>query len=294
MVYIKEKKIGKRKIYSLRHNFRYKDAYRTEERYLGTEIPKDIDKQKFDFYLEVISDKLKEIDLIKEKIDKDHKKAPSIVLDKENEQFALLFTYNTNKIEGSTLTYKESVNLLIHNISPNKPTRDIKETEAHQNLFLELIKKEQKITYQNLLEWHYKLFKDTKPELAGKVRDYKVIISGSKFVPPSPIEVNSELMDFFKWYLKNKDVLHPVVLSCLCHLKLVTIHPFGDGNGRITRLIMNVVLNNYNYPLFVIKYTDRVDYYNSLQGSNLKEDQTIFIKWYINEYIKFTKEWYKI
>jgi len=294
MVYIKEKIMGKRKVYYLRHNFRYKDTYRTEEKYLGKAIPKDIKNQKFNFYLEVISDKLKEIDLLKEKIDYDHKKAPSVVIDKENEQFALLFTYNTNKIEGSTLTYNESINLLIHSISPNKSTRDIKETEAHQNLFLELIKNKQKITFQNLLEWHYKLFKDTKPELAGKIRDYKVIISGSRFTPPLPIEVNPELIDFFKWFSKNKDILHPVVLSGLCHLKLVTIHPFGDGNGRITRMIMNLVLNNYNYPLFVIKYINRVSYYNVLEESNIKDDPTIFLKWYVNEYIKFIKEWYRL
>lgn len=75
-----------------------------------------------------------------------------------------------------------------------------------------------------------------------------MMIAGSKFTPPFPAEIYPLIMDFFKWYRKNKDKTHPVELAALTHLKLVTIHPFAYGNGRISRLIMNFVLNKHGFP----------------------------------------------
>jgi Fic family protein len=94
------------------------------------------------------------------------------------------------------------------------------------------------------------------------------------------------LTEFFKWYKKNKDGLHPVELAALVHLKLVTIHPFGDGNGRITRLVMNFVLNRKKYPLFDITYENRNSYYNALQRSQVKKDDKIFLQWFVKRYTK--------
>ena len=99
------------------------------------------------------------------------------------------------------------------------------------------------ISLQLLLEWHRILLKETKADIAGKIRKHQVAISGSKFMPPFPAEVYPLLREFFSRYEKNKSKLHPVELAALVHLKFVTIHPFSDGNGRISRIIMNFVLH---------------------------------------------------
>ena len=290
MVNIVEKTIGNKKAYYLHQTIRTKDGYASKEKYIGSAIPENIDNIRFDFFLDLVSSKLNEIDTIKEKKEKETKRMPAEIKEKELSIFSVKFTYNTNRIEGNTLSFKDTSLLLLDNITPSvKSSRDIKETEAHQKLFLELVKKEQKITYQNLLEWHYQLFKDTKPGVAGKIRDYQVSISNTKFLPPTPIEIGPELKDFFSWYSKNKAKLHPVVLAALCHLKLVTIHPFGDGNGRITRLIMNIVLNNYKYPLYIIDYKDRKSYYSSLEFSQIRKEDIHFLNWFIKNYFKFVK-----
>lgn len=112
-------------------------------------------------------------------------------------------------------------------------------------MFLELIKDKQVINRENLVKWHYSLLKEINKDVAGKIRNYSVEIVGYKFKPPTSIELDFE-DDFFNWYKKNKNKYNPVIFSALTHLKLVTIHSFG--NGRISRLLMNLVLNN-NYPL---------------------------------------------
>ena len=134
--------------------------------------------------------------------------------------------------------------------------------------------------------WHKKLFENTKPEIAGKIREHQVLISGSKFTPPLPVEVYPMLTEFFKWYNKNKNKIHPVELASTVHLKLVTIHPFADGNGRLSRLAMNFVLNKYNCPLFNIPYEKRTSYYNALERAQTKKQEHIFMRWFYRNYVK--------
>jgi Fic family protein len=73
------------------------------------------------------------------------------------------------------------------------------------------------------------------------------------------------------------------------HLRLVTIHPFGDGNGRITRLLMNIILNNNNCPLFIIDYKNKKSYYSALERSQVKEDDSYFLSWFLKSYLVFIK-----
>jgi len=290
MVSVIEKKNGTKKVYYLHMTLRSKKGYKNLDKYLGITLPVDLRTKKLDFF---IDSQKEQLDNISEQISKSNfqkSKLPKTVQENQLFDFAVKFTYNTNRIEGNTLSLKDSYLLLRDQISPPKSMRDIKETESHQKLFLELIKKNQQITYQNLLNWHYLLFKDTKKDIAGKIRNYQVGISGCKFLPPSPTELSAELTDFFKWYNKQKSSYHPVVLAGLVHLRLVTIHPFGDGNGRITRLLMNIVLSNNNYPLFIIDYKHRKSYYSALEKSQVKDDDSYFLSWFIKSYLVFIKQ----
>ena len=288
MVSIKKKIIDEKAYYYIEHSYRKNGKVHKKEKYLGTKIPKNIEKLKNDLLLEVYEELwFKKFDIIKEKFIKEKKKIPKYIEKKNLEYFATKFTYATNRIEGSTLTYKETALLLEKGITPaNRPIEDIKEAEQHREVFYDMINYDKKITLSTLLHWHKKLFQYTKKDKAGKIRDYDVWISGSRHIPPKPIELDLLLREFFDWYNQNKKKIHPVQLAALAHFRFVSIHLFGDGNGRISRLLMNYVLNNNRYPMLIIDYTQRKSYYTALERSNIKNDESIFTLWFFRRYLK--------
>ena len=95
--------------------------------------------------------------------------------------------------------------------------------------------------------------------------------------------------DFFKWYNKNK--IHPVELAAKAHYKFVKIHPFGDGNGRISRLIMNFILSKYKYPILIIEYKKRPSYYKSLRKADKKKSGGEFLKYFYRRYLNNYKQY---
>jgi len=99
------------------------------------------------------------------------------------------------------------------------------------------------------------------------------------------------LSEFFDWYKKAKKELHPVELAALAHLKFVTIHPFSDGNGRLSRLMMNFVLNKREFPMLDIPYMKRAGYYNALERSQIKKDEVIFKNWFFRRYEKENRKY---
>lgn len=288
MVSIKKKKISNKIYHYLQHTYRVNGKVHYKEKYIGEKIPKDIEKKKKEFLIEIYQEQwYNKFDKIKDNFNKNKKKMPKKIEEKELETFAIKFTYNTNRIEGSTLTHLETALLLEKGISPaNKPMEDIKEAEQHREVFYDLIKYDKNINISTLIHWHKKLFQFTKKDVAGKIRTYPVYISGSRYMPPSSVELDLLIMEFFDWYNNNKNKLHPVHLAALVHFRFVSIHPFGDGNGRITRLFMNYVLNKNGYPMFIIEYKNRKSYYNALEMSNVKDDENIFTLWFFKRYVK--------
>jgi len=295
MVSIKKKIIGGKTYYYLEHSYRKNGQVYKKEKYVGTKLPKNIEKLKDELLLELYEELwFRQFNNIKNNFNKEKKKIPKSIEKKEIENFAIQFTYATNRIEGSTLTLRETAFLLEKGITPSRrPIEDVKETEKHQKVFYEVLSYKKEISLATLLNWHKKLFEETKKEEAGKIRNYPVGISGSKYKPPYPIELDSLLTEFFDWYKKNRNKMHPVYLAALVHLKFVTIHPFGDGNGRISRLLMNYILNNHGYPMIVIDYNDRNSYYNALERSQLTKDESIFTLWFFKRYLKEYKKYLK-
>ena len=292
MVSIK-KRITKNGIiyYYIVHSIRKGKKVEKNEIYLGKQIPKNIDDLKIKLFRESYKELYDSIELIKRNYNKEIKIMPQSIKKKSIEVFATRFTYDTQRIEGSTLSLRDTANLLEKGITPKgKPIEDIKETEAHKRLFYKLLNYEKDLSYNTIIEWHESLFKETKPDIAGEIRKYRVGISGSKFIPPLAIEVYPLLMDFFEWYNKNKEILQPIELAAFVHLKFVTIHPFGDGNGRVSRLMMNFVLNKKNYPMLNIEYEGRNSYYNALERSQINKDEwNHFLLWFIKSYIRSNK-----
>jgi Fic family protein len=288
MVTLKKRDIRGRTYYYISHTYKAQGKVKYKELYLGTEVPKDIEKLKREFLLQIYEEKwfvaFKEI---KEEYQKQIRKMPLEVKKKNLEAFIIRFTYDTNRIEGSKLSFKDTAGLLELGLSPkNRPMRDIKEAEAHRQVFYEMLNYEGDLSLGLIIKWHRKLFEETKKSMAGKLRDYQVYISGSEFMPPGPEFVESGITGFFEWYSMGKNKLNAIELAALSHLKFESVHPFGDGNGRIGRLIMNFILNKNGYPMLDIRYTDRQSYYNALERSNVKNDGGIFIQWFFKRYLK--------
>ena len=130
------------------------------------------------------------------------------------------------------------------------------------------------------------MFGQTDPHVAGQARRYPVTVTGSRAEFPSWDEVEGLLKEMFAWYNKNKNKMHAVELAALMHLKFVSIHPFGDGNGRISRLLMNCVLDEYGYPMVVIEYRDRPAYYSALERSQNSGNSFYFVRWFVKSYIQ--------
>ena len=262
---------------------------------MGTVLPKNIDEIKKTFLQEIYQEKWYALfDRIKQGFSSELQVTPKSIQEKELHTFMIKFTYDTQKIEGSTLTLRETANLLEKGITPKeKPLRDIKEAEAHKTVFYEMLQCTKDLSLDLVLSWHKKLFDQTQGEIAGKIRTHGVAISGSKFLPPTPVEVGLLLTEFFAWYNHTKRKIHPVESAALAHLKFVTIHPLGDGNGRISRLTMNFVLHKHSYPLLDIPYENRNSYYHALERSQVKQNTSIFTQWFFRRYILENKKYLK-
>jgi len=292
MVSIAKKQIGNQTYYYIEHSFREGSKVKKIEKYLGKEIPKNIEEIKKGFVFQIYKERWFRIfDKIKKGYSKEKKLTPKSAREKETRNFMIKFTYNTQRIEGSKLTLRDTANLLEKGITPKeKPLRDIKEAEAHRKIFYEMLNYRKNLSLQTVLYWHKRLFESTREDVAGRTRTHQVAISGSKFMPPFPAELNILLREFFDWYNKNKGKLNSVELAALVHLKFVTIHPFSDGNGRISRLMMNFVLNRNDYPMMDISYENRNSYYNALERSQTKKNELIYLQWFFKKYIKENKK----
>ena len=273
---IRKKVRGKKTYYYLQHSIRKGKRVIKKEKYLGTKIPEDVDNIKKKFVGELKLDLYKKLEKIKKHFIEEWKKLPKSIKEKELENISIDFTYNTNAIEGSTITLKETREIIHDKIAPNKPLRDIKETENHNKVFLEMLKKKEKITNDLLFRWHKETFGETKPDIAGKFRNYLVRVGS--YIPPDWQDVKP-LMNKLITFINNSKI-NPVELSARVHYRFESIHPYGDGNGRIGRLLMNHILWYTGYPMLIIEYKKRSSYYKALN-----KGEEGFVDYFLRKYL---------
>lgn len=203
--------------------------------------------------------------------------------DKVAKAFDIEYTYESNKIEGNTLTLQETALVIEKGLTiGGKSLNEHLEAVNHQNAIeyiKDLAKQNETITERDLLQIHYLILQGINNEQAGKYRNLQVLISGAKHVPPQPFLVAKEMESLFLWYNENKDKLHPVVLSAEMHERLVTIHPFIDGNGRTARLLMNLILLQNGFPIAILKgdVESRLKYYSALEMAQVEYNKEPFI-----------------
>lgn len=283
MVSIIKQKIGNQTYYYLTHHNRSK----INRRYLGKKIPPNIAQIKKEFLLQFYREQWNpKLEQIRSEYIKTTSRMPAQVKKEQLKHFAINFIYDTQKIEGSSLTRLDTVRLLRDGLTPTgKPKNEMIETELAEDVFYEMIEHKRKITLDTIKYWHARMFNKTKLQFAGQIRDYDVYVSGSKTKFPSSDQVHLLLQQFFKWYHDVKTKINPVELAALSHLKFETIHPFGDGNGRVGRLLMNCILDENNYPMLNILFAERRKYYSALERSNLQNDDMPFLRWFMKKYI---------
>jgi len=272
---------GNTEYFYLQHSYRKDGKVVTKELYLGKKIPGNIEEIKAKLLQkphEALNTKLQKI---RNNFQKEWKKTPPSAKQKNLREIAIAFTYNTNAIEGSTITLEETRLILEDNMAPNKPIRDIRETEAHAAVFLQMLKANEKTSEKMLLEWHKEIFRGTKPDIAGFYRNYPVRVG--PYLVPDWCKIEAQMAQLIAFV--NQSNLNPVEVAGRTHYVFEKIHPFGDGNGRIGRLLMNYILWGNGYPMLIVEYKKRKSYYQALQ--RLEEG---FVSYFIRRYLATHKK----
>ncbi len=295
MVFVLKKEENGNTYYYLAHNARVsKNRWKSYRKYVGKKLPskEKMKKLEKDFikgngikvgkqfkYLD--KEKLDKVDYIIGEFREKTKKYPKIALEKIERDFTIKFTHDTNAIEGNTVSLIETSALLNKKVAPpGKSLREIHEITNTEKA-LECLKKfKGELSKRLVCMLHKIMMQNIEDETAGKFRNYNVSIQGANWFPTQGKEVGGEFKELMNWYKKNKNKLHPIELAAITHLKFVEVHPFGDGNGRIARLITNHILMKNCYPPLNIKEKDTLEYVKVLQFSQNNQKFKELVNWF--------------
>ena len=198
---------------------------------------------------------------------------PAALVTNLEDWFRVELTYTSNAIEGNTLTRRETALVVEKGLTVGgKSLQEHLEANNHAyalDWIRELAQRPEAVPTENeLLQLHSLILRGIDDSHAGCYRTVTVMISGSRVVLPNPFKV-PELMEAFIQWLTSPSNMHPVELAAEAHYRLVTIHPFIDGNGRTARLLMNLILIGHGYPPAIIRKRDRLTYISSLENAQL-------------------------
>lgn len=231
------------------------------------------------FIIDLDDDYFEKVDSLKRKLDS-KRPLPKATLFTMKESTNLEWIYNSNGIEGNTLTLKETGVVLEGITIGGKSIREHFEVINHDkaiNYLDELVNDSNPISEWNIKGIHQLILKGINDDNAGRYRRENVSIKGAVHVPPDFIMV-PELMERLISNYKDWNKYHPIIKATLLHGELVKIHPFVDGNGRTSRLLMNLSLMNSGYNPVIIKKEDRVKYYEVLDKAHVTGNYTDFVK----------------
>ncbi|MFD2726802.1 Fic family protein [Hyunsoonleella rubra] len=197
---------------------------------------------------------------------------PNIALQKIKEALSIEWTYNSNSIEGNTLSLRETQMVLQEGVTiKGKSLREHFEAKNHETAIeylYTLVDKNQMFSAKDILSLHGLVLRSIEDDFAGRLRNAGVRISGANFVPPNARKVSGLLDDLVQFVVDNPLGLNVIELATVFHHKFVWIHPFFDGNGRTVRLAMNLILMKAGFPPAIILKNDRKKYYDALNQAN--------------------------
>jgi len=214
--------------------------------------------------------------------------------DSLHEKLIVEWTYNSNAIEGNTLTLSETKVVLEGITIGGKSIVEHLEAINHREaiLFIEdLIVNNEPLTEWNIRNIHALILKEIDHQNAGRYRSENVVISGAKHVPPKYYEINDMMQRLISEYNNEWQSYHPVVRATLLHGEFVKIHPFIDGNGRASRLLLNLELMKNGYTPIIIKKENRAKYYEVLDYAHTTMDYGPFLDFVAELVIESKKLW---
>ncbi len=204
-----------------------------------------------------------------------------IVLNRIKSDIALEWTYHSNSIEGNTLNLNETKIVLEEGMTiKGKTLREHFEIVNHHeaiDFVSSLVAQKGILSEKDILELHSILMTKIEKEFGGRYRNGRVRIMGANFVPPNPLKVNNLMTELINNVRIAKDEWPVVWLATLFHHHFVHIHPFFDGNGRMVRLVMNLLLMKAGYPSAIILQQDRKKYYDALNKANNGDYEKLFL-----------------
>ena len=196
--------------------------------------------------------------------------------------FKIEYTFESNRIEGNTLTLQET-NLVVNEGLTIGGKSMVEHLEAINHgdavdFVIKLVQNKEGLTKRTLLELHALILRGIDRENAGCYRSVPVRISGSKHLPPQPFLIEKLMEDYFIHFSKQKRKMHPVLLAADMHERLVSIHPFIDGNGRTSRLVMNLILLRNGFTIANLKGDNpsRLRYYKALEAVQVDNEPEHF------------------
>ncbi len=211
-------------------------------------------------YLDVVDAKKAQLDALRP--------LPDELAHHLDEWVTIELTYNSNAIEGNTLTLRETALVVEYGLTiGGKTVREHLEAINHVHAY-DFVKKlatkpRTQISLNDILDIHRLILKSIDDKHAGRLRTVSVGIKGTKVVFPSPLQLHDLMNDFMAWLHSAQG--HPVIIAADAHYKLVSIHPFVDGNGRTSRLLMNLLLLQTGYTPAVIDFDVRDQYIGAIQ-----------------------------
>ena len=218
--------------------------------------------------MQTLKAKIYERILSKKKVLDSFRPLPPQLVKKFREQMQIEFTYNSNAIEGNTLSLRETQLVIQEGITVHgKSLREHLEARNHPEsiAYIEkLAQKGSKIEEEDSLKVHKLLMRGIDDQNAGKYRTGQVRVAGATFMPPPAGKIQPMIDSLLQTLNQNPDELRPIELAAFFHHKLVYIHPFIDGNGRTARLLTNAILMRNGYPFTVLLKVDRPKYLRTL------------------------------
>lgn len=215
-----------------------------------------------------MDDKLQLLTTKKQKLDT-FRPLPKELVQNLDEWFAIELTYTSNAIEGNTLTRAETAlvvekGLTVQGKTLKEHLEATNHVEALDYVKTLIAKKRQDITEQDILDINRLILNKIESEGAGRYRTQHARLTHTDVVLPNPVKIPNLMKEFIDWLGSNNQD-HIIKIGADAHCKLVSIHPFPDGNGRTSRLLMNLILMQEGYPPVIIRKEDRLAYINSLE-----------------------------
>tara|TARA_B100000315_G_C14582379_1_gene591185 strand:+ start:2780 stop:3700 length:921 start_codon:yes stop_codon:yes gene_type:complete len=279
-MYIEKKIVNGSEYYYLKESYRDKGSVKTKTvAYLGKGpfSQKELQRirSKYDLISFLSEQQLEKLEQIRKDFYKKINQHDSSLIEDMFRDFKTYYIFNTNTIEGNTLTLEQTNLLLNKNTTP--AGKDLREVYDHINAkdtFDFILKEKPEISHEIVIKIHGMVLKDLDQRIGG-YRTRGVRVFGAEFLPSPAKYVKIDMDLLLKWYRKFRKKLHPLVLSALFHEKFERIHPFYDGNGRTGRMLSNLILIRERFPPLIIEEKKRKRYYAALDKGHKADLQGV-------------------